>query len=216
MKQEAKCCLKVLLNRVVEECKKLIRNPIRLVVVLLCIVLFAVAVWSTGALRTKSRMTSFGMKNIGELATQSGYFTVVNVIDDNVELWGWSVPLTESKYIFSYDGIVKAGLDFSKLDYKVNELTNEIVVSIPEVEIQSVELQEDSLEIYDEMHNIFTPLGLADIQESRLTMIDEIRTKALENGLLEQAKVNAQMLISGFLSGQYDLSEYHIVFKEVK
>lgn len=214
--QGAKRCLKVLLNGVVEECKKLIRKPIRLVVVLLCVALFAVTVWSTGVLRTKSRMTSFGLKDVGELATQSGYFTVVNVIDDSVELWGWSVPLTASKYIFSYDGTVKAGLDFAKLQYKVNELTKEIVVSLPEMEILSVELQEDSLVIYDESHNIFTPLGLNDIQEARLTMVDEIRKRALENGLLEQAASNAQKLISGFLSGQYDPNEYHIVFEEAK
>lgn len=212
VKQYCKRFLEVLLGL----CKKLIRRPALLAVVLLCVALFTVILWSTGVLQTKSRMTSFGMKNVGELATQSGYFTVVNVIDDSVELWGWSVPLTESKYIFSYDGIVKAGLDFSKLDYEVNELKKEIVVSLPKVGILSIELQEDSLEIYDESRNIFTPLGLADIQESRLSMMDEIRNRALENGLLEQATINAQTLISGFLSGQYDLSEYHVDFREAK
>lgn len=212
--QGAKRCLKVLLNGVVEECKKLIRKPIRLVVVLLCVALFAVAVWSTGVLRTKSRMTSFGLKDVGELATQSGYFTVVNVIDDSVELWGWTLPFTKSKYIFSYDGTVKAGLDFSQLEYKVNELTKEIEVVLPEVKILSVELQEDSLEIYDESRNVFTPLGLSDIQEARLTMVDEIQNRALENGLLEQATINAEKLISGFLSGQYDPNEYYVSFRE--
>lgn len=212
--QEAKRCLKFLLNGLVEGCKKLVHNPKRSIVALLCVALFTVIVWSTGALQTKSRMTAFGLKDVGELATQSGYFTVVNVIDDSVELWGWDVPLTKSKYIFSYDGTVKAGLDFSQLKYKVNELSKEIEVVLPEVKILSVELQEDSLEIYDETHNIFTPLGLSDIQEARLTMVNEIQNKALENGLLEQATVNAQKLISGFLSGQYDLNEYHVGFRE--
>lgn len=216
MMQRAKCYCKFLLSKLIEICRKLVHRPRLLVIVLLCIMLFIVVVGSATGLYTKSRMTSFGLKDIGELATQSGYFTVVNVIDDSVELWGWSVPLTESKYIFSYDGTVKAGLDFSKLKYKVNELTKEIVVSLPEVEILSVELQEDSLEIYDESHNIFTPLGLSDIQEARLAMVDEIRNRALENGLLEQATINAQKLISGFLSSQYDLSEHHVIFKEVK
>lgn len=216
MMQQIKHYSKFLLEKLIKVWKKLVHRPILLLVVLLCVALFAAVVWSTDGFYTKSRMTSFGLADIGELATQSGYFTVVNVIDDSVELWGWSVPLTESKYIFSYDGTVKAGLDFSKLKCKVNELTKEIVVSLPKVEILSVELQEDSLEIYDESHNIFTPLGLSDIQEARLEMVDEIRNRAVENGLLEQATLNAQKLISGLLSGQYDLSEYHVVFKEVK
>lgn len=207
---------KFLLGKLVEVCRKLFRRPLLLVVVLLCTALFFLVAWSTNAFSTNSRMTSFGLNDIGELATQSGYFTVVNIIDDNVELWGWKVPLTTSKYIFSYDGTVKAGLDFSKLKYKVNELGKEIVIYLPEVEILSIELQEDSLVIYDESHNIFTPLGLNDIQEARLEMIDEIRSRALENGLLEQAAINAQTLIVGFLSGQYDLNEYHVDFRDAK
>lgn len=216
MKQRMKRYCKFLLGKLVEVCRKLFRRPLLLVVVLLCTALFFLVAWSTNAFSTNSRMTSFGLNDIGELATQSGYFTVVNIIDDNVELWGWKVPLTTSKYIFSYDGTVKAGLDFSKLKYKVNELGKEIVIYLPEVEILSIELQEDSLVIYDESHNIFTPLGLNDIQEARLEMIDEIRSRALENGLLEQAAINAQTLIVGFLSGQYDLNEYHVDFRDAK
>lgn len=216
MKQRMKRYCKILLVKLGEVCRKLFHRPLLLVVVLLCVALFILIAWSTDAFSTNSRMTSFGLTDIGELATQSGYFTVVNMIDDNVELWGWKVPLTTSKYIFSYDGIVKAGLDFSKLNYKVNELTKEIVIYLPEIEILSIELQEDSLVIYDESHNIFTPLGLNDIQDARLAMIDEIRSRALDNGLLEQATINAQTLIVGFLSGQYDLSEYHVDFRDAK
>lgn len=211
--QQMKKYGKAVWKKLVEICKKLSRRPMLLTVVLIALVLGLTVLWSTNNLQTKSRMTTFGLKDIGELATQSGYFTVVNVIDDNVELWGWDVPLTKSKYIFSYDGTIKAGFDFSQLEYQVDEPKKEIVVVLPEVKILSVEIQEDSLEIYDESHNIFTPLGLNDIQEARLTMVEEIQNRALENGLLEQATTNAQKLISGFLSGAYDLNEYHIIFQ---
>lgn len=194
--------------------KRLARKPATLVLVLVCVALLVGGMGLSTVFHARSRMTEFGMKDIGELATQSGYFTVVNVMDDNLKLWGWDVPLTQSKYIFSYDGVVKAGLDFSQLDYEVNSVKKEVTVFLPEIRLLSVEIQEDSLEIYDESHNIFTPLGLSDVQESRLSMLDEIKTKALENGLLDQAAENAKTLIRGFLSGQYSPEEYRFVFSE--
>lgn len=194
--------------------RKLFRRPIACAVVLECLVVAVIGTWVTNEFHAKSRMTEFGMQDIGELATQSGYFTVVNVMDDSVKLWGWSVPLTESKYIFSYDGVAKAGLDFSQLEYSVNDTKKEISVRLPEVRLLSIEIQEDSLEIYDETHNIFTPLGLSDVQESRLSMLDEIETKALENGLLDQATENAKVLIRGFLAGRYDPDEYQFSFSQ--
>ena len=44
-------------------------------------------------------------------------------------------------------------------------------------------------------------------------MIDEIRTKALDNGLLDQAAENAKVLIKGFLSGSYNPNEYQFLFE---
>ena len=159
-------------------------------------------------------MTEFGMKDIGELATQSGYFTIVNVLDDSVKLWDWNVPLTSSRYIFSYDGVAKAGVDFAEIDYSVSESKHEIEISLPQARLLNVEIDENSLEIYDEHKNIFTPLSLEDVKQSRITMIDEIKERAVANGLLEQANANAKMLIRGFISGQYDLSLYTIKFNE--
>ena len=42
-----------------------------------------------------------GFQNIGELATQIAYCTEVNLTDSSVQLWGWDVPFTQSKYIYS-------------------------------------------------------------------------------------------------------------------
>ena len=186
--------------------------------VLLCALLVAIFFlgWfvSSDSIHAKSNMTEFGMKDIGELATQSGYFTIVNVLDDSIKLWDWNVPLTSSRYIFSYDGVAKAGVDFAEIDYSVSESKHEIEISLPQARLLNVEIDENSLEIYDEHKNIFTPLSLEDVKQSRITMIDEIKERAVANGLLEQANANAKMLIRGFISGQYDLSLYTIKFNE--
>ena len=104
-------------------------------------------------------------------------------------------------------------LDFSKVSIDVNTLTSTITVSAPAVEILSTEVDEDSLVIYDESRNIFTPLTLNDVKLSRTAMIDEIKTQAVNNNLLENARMNAEVWIRLFLQTAYDPNEYAVEFK---
>lgn len=104
-----------------------------------------------------SRIIRLGLNDIGELTTQAGYFTNVQKISGSRELYGITIPFTTSKYIFSYDGIVKAGIDFGKIDVSTNPINKVITVKLPEAEIYSLVIDHDSLEIFDESKNIFSP-----------------------------------------------------------
>ena len=160
-----------------------------------------------------SRIVNLRMDDIGELVTQVGYFTNVQVIENNRELWGISIPFTQSKYIFSYDGIVKAGIDFSEIDLHVDELTQTITIKMPSAKIISNEVATDSLKIYDESRSAFSPLKLADINDSLTELKREVEENAIANGILNSAMSNAQMLVTSFLAGMFDLTQYELVFK---
>ncbi|MBR5301698.1 MAG: DUF4230 domain-containing protein [Clostridia bacterium] len=160
-----------------------------------------------------SRIVNLRMDDIGELVTQAGYFTNVQVIENNRELWGISIPFTQSKYIFSYDGIVKAGIDFAEIDLHVDELTQTITIKMPSAKIISNEVATDSLEVYDESRSAFSPLKLADINESLTELKREVEENAIANGILNSATSNAQMLVTSFLAGMFDLTQYELVFK---
>lgn len=164
-------------------------------------------------LHLTTKTSSLGLRDIGELATQAGYYTNVQSVTGAREVWGWQVPFTQSRYIFSYDGVIKAGVDFGAVEWHVNELTKKITVHLPEVAILSNEIDENSLMVYDETKNVFTPLSLDDVSQSRIEMKKEAEASAVKNGLLENARTNAEMLIRGFLAGTYDLSVYEIVFE---
>lgn len=182
-----------------------------------CIVLLLVVILLLGFLlfekptNTTSRMTSFGLREIGELATQAGYFTSVQVIQDAKDFFGISLPFTEKKYVFSYDGTVKAGVDFKKIGMEI--AGNEIHVRIPEAEIFGVQVDPESYTIYYEGESIFNKLKIEDVNEAQKALEEEVREKAVANGILENAMNNARMLITGYLSAIYDLNEYSIVFE---
>lgn len=161
----------------------------------------------------KSRTTNFGLKNIGELATQAGYFTNVQVISDSRELFGVTLPFTQSKYIYSYDGVIKAGVDFANIVVEPDEAAHTVTVTLPDIKILSIEVDQDSFQIYDESKSIFTPLELEKINQSFVKLKEEVQKTALANGLMESARANTETLVRGFLAGAFDLSIYTVVFK---
>lgn len=196
--------------------KKYCWNKTRVLMVS-CITLLLVVVVLLGFIlfekptNTTSRMTSFGLREIGELATQAGYFTSVQVIQDARDFFGIVLPFTEKKYVFSYDGTVKAGIDFKNV--RIETIGNEIHVHIPETEIFGVQVDPESYTIYYEGDSIFNKLKIEDVNEAQKALEEEVREKAVANGILENATNNARMLITGYLSAIYDMNEYSIIFE---
>ena len=187
-----------------------------LAIILICITIIAGMLVQTRKNKVESRTVAFGLRDIGELVTQAGYFTNVQKNNKDQKLFGVSVPFTTSQYIYSYDGIVKAGLDFSELEIQVDDANKIVTVTMPEVKIFDISIDNDSLKIYDESQSIFTPLHITDLNDAQIKLKEEVRQTAIDNGILEGAARNAKTLISGFLSGTLDLKDYTIEFEEQK
>ena len=189
----------------------------RLLTLTVFIALVAIIVWMAPQVFTErsevsSETVAMELRNIGELATQSGYYTNVQVIKSSRQLFGVDIPLTQSQFIFSYDGVVKAGVDFADIGIEVQEAEHRVTVTLPEVKVLSNEIDLDSLEIYDESNNIFHPLDIDDINISLIEMQEESEQKAIEDGLFESARDNAEALLRGMLAGFYDTQRYTIEF----
>ena len=150
---------------------------------------------------------------MGELVTQAGYFTNVQSNTSTRQLFGMDIPFTTSKYIYSYDGVVKAGLDFAKLEVQVDDANRTVAVKMPAIEILDVNIDNDSLKIYDESQSIFTPLHISDVNEAQIELKKQVEQTAIDNGILEEAEKNAKTIISGFLSGTMDLKNYTVTFE---
>ena len=187
---------------------------VALIVILICITIIAAMLIQTRKNQVESRTVAFGLKDMGELATQAGYFTNVQSSTSTRQLFGMDIPFTKSKYIYSYDGVVKAGLDFAKIDVQVDDENRTVTVKLPEIEILDVSIDNDSLKIYDESQSIFTPLHIADVNEAQIELKKQVRQTAIDNGILDEARRNAKTIIGGFLSGTMDLKDYAITFEE--
>jgi hypothetical protein len=194
------------------------RGPTRLLGFLLVLAIAAAVLLGTGIIRTgiTANITAFGLKDIGELATQSGYFTSVQTIQSNRELFGIEIPLSRSNYIFSYDGTIKAGLDFGDIDVSVDDMQRKIRIKLPEIKILSTEIDESSFKLYNESENILTPLRMSDVNQALAELKLKARETAEAHGIMENARENAKVLIRGFLAGCYDLTLYSVEFEQAE
>ncbi len=152
------------------------------------------------------------MNNIGELATQVAYVTQIDKFEDAQHLWGWKIPLTTASSIYSYDITVKAGIDFSKITVNVDEKEKTITFTLPETTILSSEIDFDSLQVWDESTNIFTPLTIEAFNDNQKELESEAISKVEENGILEAARSNAEQLIKGMMISSYPEGEYEYMF----
>lgn len=170
----------------------------------------AVALGVENLLSADGRTTKLGFEDIGELATQSAYCTEVEVTEASRELFGVSLPFTQSKYIYSYDVVIKAGLDFTDVTW--SEQNGIIRVTLPEIKVLSNEVDLDSLKVYHEEESIFRKITLEENNAALADLKARAQSDAIANGLLDEARDNAQQILTGFFANQYDLTEYQMQF----
>ncbi len=188
--------------------KYLTKKVIAVIVIIL--ILGAGAIGLKKYVFSESTTTKIGFEDIGELATQSAYCTEVNVTENSRELFGVKIPFTQSKYIYSYDVVIKAGFNFEEIEWSVQDTT--IEVKLPEVRVLSSEIDPDSFKVYLESESIFSPITMTDNNEALKKLKETAEESAIENGLLDNARSNAETILTGFFSDVYDLEEYKITF----
>ena len=165
-------------------------------------------------LSTHTKTTKIGFEDIGELATQVAYCTEINVTTASRDLFGISIPFTQSKYIYSYDITIKAGLDFRDIHWFEDTATKTITVYLPPVHILSCEINPDSFELYLEDESIFRQITMEENNEALAQLKTTAEEDAIANGLLENARENAESILTVFFSNVYNPQEYNIVFTD--
>ena len=183
------------------------------VIGILCI-LVVITILGLGVSRhffTDSKTEKIGFENIGELATQSAYTTEIQVTEASRELFGVSIPFTQSKYIYSYDVVIKAGFDFNEIEWKLTD--HKIEVKLPEAKVLSSEIDLDSFRVYHEEESIFRKVTLEENNEALKSMQENAEKDAVANGLLENARTNAETILTAFFAGTYNPDEYEIIFQ---
>lgn len=188
------------------------RALIIIVIVALIVLASILALLSISHLKNESKTTKIGFEDINELDTQAAYCTVVDVIDDPRKIFGIEVPLTKSKCIYSYDVVIKAGLNFSDIKWEEKENKSKITVTMPKVFVTDSYIDEKSGKVYLEDESIFSPITFEEGVKARQELVDTALNDAVANGLLENAQKNAESILISFFRQHDEYKDSKIVF----
>ena len=193
--------------------RKLILTVI-LAVFILAIFLFGVA-W--GGKKTSPIITSdlLGqqLRSAQELVSVEYHYTNMGKFENQVDFYGWKVPFTGKSFLVSYDGRIKAGVDLADVQVNVSEAAHTITVTLPESEVLSHEIPEDSIEVFDETHNIFNPITISDYTGFAQDQKVAVEQKAIDNGLLTGATEKARAAVGTFLTLLPGMDRYTLTVK---
>ncbi len=196
-------------RRLPDYLKRLFTIKAMSVILIIALLIFGVIGWNK-YLSLDNKTTSLGFENISEFATQAAYCTTVNTEEAARNIWGIEIPFTQSKYIYSYDIVIKAGFDFTEIEWEIKDTA--ITVRLPEAKILSSELKWDSFKLYHEDESIFKQIKMEENNEALKNLVQNAETDAVANGLLDNARSNAETILRGFFGNVYNLEEYEIRF----
>lgn len=188
-----------------------------IIIILLCAVLVYTRKEAKSNYVSNEKITEIGFENIGELATQSVTTTTVRVETKDLKLFNVSIPLTQSKYIYTYNTTIKAGINFSDVKWQLgdtDDTSHNIYVDIPEVKTLSADIDLDSFKVLHEENNIFSPITLTEHNDSLIQLRENALSDAINSGLYDRALDNAKTILTSFISQVYPSNEYSIIFSE--
>jgi hypothetical protein len=110
-------------------------------------------------------------------------------------------PLFGDRLLFVAHGVVIAGIDLGQLEASdLNLRSGVLSVNLPEAEIFIATLDNEKSYVYDRETGLFRK-GEQDLETlARQVAEEEIYQAALEDGILEQAAINAEAYLARFLS----------------
>lgn len=167
--------------------------------------LIKIGIINAGSKQTVVLGVEGSVNDLGQLSTaEYVYSLTVNPKKEGKKLFNKiKLPFTESEALFSYDGTLKAGIDFNKVKIKSKSGGKEFIVSIPSVEIFSNELDNDSFKKYDEKEGLFNKIKMEDFNDWQKTCKENAEEKAISNGILKIAEENAQEIIEKMIVSAY-------------
>ena len=120
-------------------------------------------------------------------------------------------PLFGDKLLLVAHGLVIAGIDLSKISTSDFSLEGDTFhVQLPDPEVFVATLNNDESYIYDRTTGLFRKSDPELETSARQAAEEEIYRAAVEDGILEQAKTNAEIFLERLFNS---LGYLHVIFK---
>lgn len=162
--------------------------------------------------KTDLQIVEETIENASRLETADYVCTIVEDSYSYKKMFGKDIKFTETGYIVSYKGTVSAGIDLSKATVKQLD-KNTIEILLPQIEVYEPNFDNASMKKYDEKNSVFNPLTIDDVNETEINAKNKIKEEAINYGIEEKAKANAEEMVLSLMAQVLNNSEIKIVWQ---
>jgi hypothetical protein len=209
---------------------KFIRYLLPVILTLMSAALFAVTFLlfrekiSSGSFRlinTKSEISAQTIIKeilpIGEYASLAYHYTSVVKDVNSKDINGWTIPFTTRKYIFTYNGTMKLGIDGTKIQIKEEKDAGNglpvIVITLPPIKILSHEIIDNSIEVFDQSQTIFNEINIQDAFKVTAERKRELETSVMGGDVVKDARASTEQQLGVLLRSLPGIrGVYEVVF----
>lgn len=161
---------------------------------------------------TSGRLIGESIREISELATLEYDYTFVGRFKKSRELdfafVDVDIPFTEKKFIASFNGTIKYGINLKKLaEPKINNNKKTITFTMPEINLISHEIDLNSFYPWHEENNLFHPIKPSDTVKFQKQNKKRAEKQAIERGVVEKVQTYTTTVVTSFV---------HSIFPEYK
>ena len=155
------------------------------------------------------------VKSARELTTYKYFYEAVGDYKKEKKFFntGMSVPFTEDRSIFSYRGVIHAGIDLNELSFIVDNENRAVTVTLPKPGFLSHDFEIDSLKVYDIKNSVFTNTDMSDYAglESELKALQESRLQENEE-FWASVRANTEIVLKDILTMSGQIEDYSLTF----
>ena len=131
-----------------------------------------------------------------ELVSVSQDYSIVDKASDVNTLFGLiDIPFTENSFWYRYEGTLKAGVNLETADVRASDSTVTITLDAPYIISNTPDMERT--QVLEENNNpILNPIHVEDVDAFQRQAVEQSEANAVEGGLLEDARVEAESRLS--------------------
>lgn len=154
------------------------------------------------------------LKEAKELITLKYNYKNIASYENSQEFYGFKIPFSTKKFLYTYEGVINAGVNLDLAQVDIDEINKTITVTLPKAKILSHDIDEDSVMMFNEKESMFNQLKLEDYTNFRTEEEKRMNDEAIEKGLLDEAYDKAKIAIKDILNINPQIEEeYEVIVK---
>ncbi|MCR5544807.1 MAG: DUF4230 domain-containing protein [Eubacterium sp.] len=190
------------------------RKTLRTIIILLIVMIMVAAVCFTTIFAVKKltdkKQPTITSASLYSKIEESSELTSAKMYYNGVLFYSeGDIPyLTQMSYNMTYSAEVRAGIDVSEIEIKVED--DRVVVDLPEPEIQDINIDPDSVKFFDKKNALFNWEKMEDGVDAIKYAKDDVEANANLEVLKEEALENSRTLIQGLLEDSVGDKELYV------